>query len=195
MIWIFTHPEPLANEAQHLNALLDAGAETVVLRKPGWIKEQYVQLLEQLDGKHYARMMIAGLPEVASSFGLKGVHMSELKRQALPGNQQLPHYLHCSAAIHTTDAINILGNDWDTLVLSPVFDSISKKGYQAAFDSGLKIAECSCNVLALGGINEDTAGKVRRMGFDGVVVMGALWQDPAGSARRFERIQQAWNNM
>lgn len=195
MIWVFTQPEPLTDEAKHLNALLDAGVDALLLRKPGWSQAQYVQLLEQLDTKHFPRVMLSGLPALAASFGLMGVHMSEIKRQALFNGVVYPPMLYRSAAIHTERAIPVLSVSWDCLLLSPVFDSISKKGYKATVDADFRIAQLPCKILALGGIDEQTAPKARSMGFSGIAAMGAVWKNPSLSINAFERIQQAWNSM
>ena len=67
------------------------------------------------------------------------------------------------------------------MFLSPIYDSISKEGYGAAFSRiDLKQAAdegiIDSKVLALGGVSLEHIPEVRSMGFGGAAVLGALWQ-------------------
>lgn len=189
MIWALTAPIALPDEAKRLNDLLGAGLDILVLRKPGGSCEQ---LLEQLDTRYYRKILLAGPPEIAARLGLLGVHMSEARRQALPGGLQKPRGLYGSTAIHSDRAIPLLSQYWDSLLLSPVFDSISKPGYKAG--SFRLTGNHYAKLVALGGINAETAPLAKSMGFDGVALMGALWENVGASLQTFERIKQAWRN-
>ncbi|UYQ92768.1 thiamine phosphate synthase [Chitinophaga horti] len=193
MIWILTSPQAIPDEATHLNALLEAGADVLLLRKPGWEEEAYAQLLDQLSTRFYNRILVAGQPDLAMRYSLLGVHMSEMRRQALVKGVQKPHAMFGSTAVHAVEAIPYLKSYWDGLLVSPVFDSISKQGYKSAINTippatGTKL-------VALGGINVHTAPMARQMGFDGVAVMGALWDRPAESVHTFNNIKAAWHHM
>jgi thiamine-phosphate pyrophosphorylase len=89
----------------------------------------------------------------------------------------------------------VVSNIWNQVLLSPVFDSISKTGYKAAFDTNFRLDKdgYAGNVLALGGINQHTADKARHMLFDGIALHGAIWQHPAHAVRNFISIRDAWS--
>jgi thiamine-phosphate pyrophosphorylase len=66
------------------------------------------------------------------------------------------------------------------VTLSPVFDSISKAGYNSGFTyATLKEASkkgiIEGNVIALGGISTSNIASIVDMGFGGVAVLGAVW--------------------
>ncbi len=67
------------------------------------------------------------------------------------------------------------------LSLSPIFDSISKQGYHAAFTpkellSAHKQGLIDEHVLALGGICRENVDEALSYGFGGVMVLGDAWQ-------------------
>ncbi len=79
------------------------------------------------------------------------------------------------------------------MTLSPVFDSISKRGYASAFAlPQLEMARAEGiiddKVIALGGVTADRLPAVRRMGFGGAALLGAIWSaaDPDTAARRLK---------
>ena len=65
--------------------------------------------------------------------------------------------------------------------LSPIFDSISKKGYQSGFSKEELImhrdnGSIHQGVVALGGVSEDNLDEVAEMGFGGVAMLGDFWK-------------------
>ena len=71
--------------------------------------------------------------------------------------------------------------------LSPIFDSISKNGYRAAFTAEeLRTAAArgllGDRTLALGGITPDRLAAVRDYGFGGAALLGSIWQQPSPEA-------------
>lgn len=68
--------------------------------------------------------------------------------------------------------------------LSPIFESISKPGYTAAFvkeDLQASVSQSSLPLVALGGITSTNISQVKDLGFWGAAVLGYIWscQDPA----------------
>ncbi len=100
-----------------------------------------------------------------------------------------------STGIHSTADLPRSGAPWDLLLLSPVFDSISKPGYKGRFHSGFRLPHhgSEAKVLALGGVDETNAAQARQMGFDGIGLLGAIWQKPAQAVEQFHAISQQWN--
>ena len=81
---------------------------------------------------------------------------------------------------HTFDEVKELEGKEDYCFLSPIFDSISKEGYQANFDKeALKEflkKERKIKVIALGGLTEANYKEVIEMGFDGGAFLGSVWK-------------------
>ena len=71
--------------------------------------------------------------------------------------------------------------DYDYLLLSPIFDSISKQGYRSGFsDEELRRASdegiIDHKVIALGGVTPDRIGYLESLNFGGVAMMGAIYK-------------------
>ncbi|KAA2244884.1 thiamine phosphate synthase [Chitinophaga agrisoli] len=198
MILIITHPEPLPNETILWQELLAAGADALLLRRPHWGPDEYGQVLTQTDPACYDRILIAGHWQLYQRFGLMGVHLSENLRNSTPRAllEALRHQRCClSTGIHSTVALPGAGDPWDLVLLSPVFDSISKPGYKGQFNSGFRLVRDGGGpkLLALGGVNATNAAQARQMGFDGIALLGAIWQQPAQAVEQFHAISQQWN--
>ncbi|GHV12504.1 thiamine phosphate synthase [Fibrobacterales bacterium] len=86
----------------------------------------------------------------------------------------------------------------DMILLSPVFDSISKEGYKSKFSrEELKngIADWrklnkTTKIYALGGVDDENIKELPELGFDGAAILGAVWNyaDPLGA---FSKIRSA----
>jgi thiamine-phosphate pyrophosphorylase len=84
-----------------------------------------------------------------------------------------------------------IGGTWTALFLSPIFDSISKEGYPAAVFDPQQVAQAlqraQMPVYALGGIDVGKVPVVRRMGFQAIGLLGAVWGagDPHAALQEF----------
>jgi thiamine-phosphate pyrophosphorylase len=197
MLLIITHPAHLPGETLIWQQLLNAGADAVLLRKPGWQEDDYVQALEQTDPACYQQIIIAKHWPLYQRFGLLGVHYSESVRNSTSKNlldTQRQSGCLLSTGIHNTDPSS-LGDQWDLLLMSPVFDSISKPGYQGQFNTGFQLQKNGnrAHVLALGGIDHTNAALARQMGFDGIALLGAVWKAPGKAVEHFHYIKSIWN--
>jgi thiamine-phosphate pyrophosphorylase len=88
------------------------------------------------------------------------------------------------------------GQRYDYLFLSPIFDSISKKGYRSAFSpeqltKAGKEGVINEKVIALGGITPEKKTAIKDWNFGGIAVLGFLWQEPtiAGVIRQLTRLR------
>ena len=86
---------------------------------------------------------------------------------------------------------------YDYVFLSPIFDSISKNGYTAAFHRGALQAAArngsiGDNVIALGGITPERIEEAAACNFGGAAVLGYLWADSVEETlERFRTLQTA----
>jgi thiamine-phosphate pyrophosphorylase len=198
MLSIITSPEHIPEEARILQELLQAGVQRILLRKPGWQMQQYATLIEAIDPAYYQSMMISQYPDLCAQCGLGGVHFGEVAREALtPG--QMEYFSRqqwvTSTSIHTPALLPVLGNNWHTLLLGPVFNSISKPGYNSRVrtDTPLDKTGCTAQVIALGGVDHSNIHLLRELHFDGAALLGAIWKDPSQAINNYQRLQQIWN--
>ena len=95
---------------------------------------------------------------------------------------QAKHSLPHSASCHNFEEVREYKTHCDYVFLSPLFDSISKKGYTRAFsESALEEARrqgvLDHQVFALGGVDAGNLDQVRQYGFGGAALLGCLWKD------------------
>ena len=170
---------------------------TVHLRKPGQDATRIAHYLDQIPAGLHPRIMVHSHSELLTHFNLKGIHFTETDRLG-----RLTHIRRLrqerpdgclSSAFHRIADIPDGERLFDYLFLSPIFDSISKTGYRAAFDhDGLKsfLSQTDQSIIALGGINENRLPLAASLGFCGAAVLGAVWQapDPVAAAGRLWNI-------
>ncbi|MBR4069629.1 MAG: thiamine phosphate synthase, partial [Bacteroidaceae bacterium] len=71
---------------------------------------------------------------------------------------------------------------YDYLLLSPIYNSISKPGYDTPF-STQQLTEAhnsriiDSRVVAMGGITPENISSTMRYGFGGVAILGCLWNN------------------
>ncbi|WP_302253099.1 thiamine phosphate synthase [uncultured Alistipes sp.] len=182
----FTATEPAA-----IRQLLDEGVERVHLRKPDASEEALRRLIEALPAECYPRLTLQDRLPLAVEYGLGGVHLNRRNAAVPAGFRGL-----VSRSCHTLDEI-AAHPACDYLFLSPLFDSISKSGYRAAFTDG-ELRDAAVRgllgerVVALGGIRPELLPRVRELGFGGAALLGAVWRDasPAALHRTMEHIRR-----
>jgi thiamine-phosphate pyrophosphorylase len=166
----------LEDEASILNKLFERGMMVLHLRKPFASESDLRHLLSQINTKYHNRIVLHDCFALAASFQLKGVHLN--RRNPIRPRQEV-NSLSCSC--HSfADLGQSKGLDY--VFLSPIFDSISKKGYTQTFTKeDLLLAKATGlineKVIALGGINTATIPLAALYGFGGMAVLGALWDD------------------
>lgn len=173
----------LPDEAAVLNRLLGQWPGKLHLRKPGASEDALREVLAGIEPCYRGHIVLHDNFGLVREFGLAGVHLNGR-------NPQPPDFPvgHISRSCHTleevAEALNDIGRTqrYNYVFLSPVFDSISKSGYGKAFTreeleaAGLQ-GIINERVYALGGVDRHNIEDVARIGFGGVAVLGALWQD------------------
>ena len=116
------------SEAEEIRLLLDEGAERIHLRKPQAAEESMRRLIESLPQRLYPRLTLHDHLPLAVEYGLGGVHLNSRSRRVPDGFRGV-----VSCSCHTLEEL-ALHPEADYCFLSPIFDSISKSGYRAAFN-------------------------------------------------------------
>ncbi|MDR0713701.1 MAG: thiamine phosphate synthase [Bacteroidales bacterium] len=187
---VITHDAPFAGEADILNRLFDAGMEGLHLRKPSYPESALRRLLQQVDKSCHSRVVLHDCFGLLQEFSLGGVHLNSRNPVCPPGVAVVSRSCHSIACLRTQQAIS-----GAKLFLSPVFDSISKKGYHKSFTreellSAGQNGLINRNVIALGGISAETLPLVAAYGFGGAAVLGALWNGMPSAATVINRFTQ-----
>lgn len=172
-------------EGKIINKLFNNGLNIFHLRKQDVDKARLVDLLHEIDPVFHCRIALHQFHHIAPDFGITRLHYSErLRRESLP----FPQDNTLSTSIHSWDSISEIGQ-FNYAFFSPVFDSLSKPGYQGSIIPGFRIPETEVSIVALGGINYNNARQIINMGFKGMALLGALWNDPLEAVDNFKKIQ------
>jgi thiamine-phosphate pyrophosphorylase len=179
MVIVISSPTPITKEASLINQLFDEGLALFHLRKPESSSQELVLLLQEINPIYYPKIVLHSHHYLAKSFGINRLHFNEVSRKQLV-EDALETYnaegVILSTSIHSTDDYNQLSDKFDYAFLSPVFDSISKPNYQAqTFNLSSINKKTDIKLIALGGIDETNCTKAFEMGFDGIALLGAIW--------------------
>lgn len=176
---LFTRPDIFEGEAAVITAIMERGLETLHLRKPDTADERIERLICAIPTRFHSRIVLHGAFHLAERYGLRGIHLNS--RSPLPPQG---YKGQISRTCHSLDEVARFKDECDYVTLSPIFDSISKRGYAAAFtreqiDGARRAGLIDKSVIALGGIDESNIAAVHGMGFGGAALLGAVWNTPA----------------
>ena len=178
-IVVISSPNYKDREGKLIVDLMEAGLWRFHLRKPEWSPDELRGLLDSVPGEYHHRIVIHRRKELLDEYPLAGYHLTS--KEAYPP-QKPPGTL--SRSFHDLDALRNCREKLDYTFLGPIFDSVSKQGYTAAFiPSDLRDffrkrrQEKGSRPLtfALGGIVPDRVRLCLGLGFDGVAALGAIW--------------------
>jgi thiamine-phosphate pyrophosphorylase len=178
MIIVITTEERIQNEAELINELFHEGLDLLHIRKPFINSEEMIDFIQKIDLKFHAQLVLHNRYDVAENFNISRFHFREIDRQ----NGLFTSFKDktISTSVHTIEAFNDLNEDWEYAFISPVFPSISKKGYgeNSTILSDIKKRNNSnVKLISLGGIDEKNINKVLENDIDGVALLGAIWEN------------------
>lgn len=178
MILVISSPTAISNEAFFINQLFDEGLSVFHLRKPESSAQELVLLLQEINPIHYSKIALHSYHYLAKSFNIKRLHFTEASRKQLTDqafNGFKTENFTLSTSIHNIEDFNVLSEDFEYALLSPVFDSISKPEYKAQnFNLSIK-KKTPTKLIALGGVSKDNCQTAIEIGFDGIALLGSIW--------------------
>lgn len=170
-----TVPQILDDEHLLVSSVLENGIHRLHLRKPEASAAEMRNILEKIPACYHSRISLHDNFSLVEDFpNIGGLHLNRRNSGIPEGFGGL-----VSRSCHSLDEISDC-NNMDYLFLSPIFNSISKEGYESGFTlEELKSASdkgiINDKVFALGGIDENTIPELRSISFGGAAVLGALW--------------------
>ena len=196
MIVLIAPEKDIENEINILNQLFEAGLAYYHFRKPDKNYQEHCEYLNQIDAKYHDRIVVHYFHELINEYNLKGIHFQEQKRiDALENGKE--YFLRftnmqgktISSSFHEPEVLEDCTIEFDYHLLSPVFSSISKKGYEGrAFD----VNTIDKTIIGMGGVNSETIPEVLKLGYQGIGVLGGVWnaENPVES---FIKIKTVYN--
>jgi thiamine-phosphate pyrophosphorylase len=177
MLIVISDSDFKPNEAAIVNELFRSGLDLFHIRKYGASEEALVELIGKIDSQNHSKLVLHHHHDWGKNFGLKRFHYSERDRkkwQDVKWKGTNSEWIY-STSVHSVEEYNELPNQFSYAFLSPVFDSISKPDYKAEkFDFSKRVRK-EITLIGLGGIQANNAKQAIQMGFDGVALLGAIW--------------------
>lgn len=167
-----TSPVFYPGEEIAIEKILSANqADLLHIRKPGASEKDIESLIMKIKPELYPRIKLHEEFQLLEKYPLGGVHLNSRNPVKHPLAKT------CSASVHTIQELGEIDN-LDYYFLSPVFDSISKKGYKAAFNlASLSPFLKDKKVVALGGVTPDKFPILKNLGFSGAAMLGYFFPD------------------
>ncbi len=171
------------NEAARIIGMLESGViDRMHLRKPESDISVLRKLLEAIPQELHSRLSLHDAPELISDFPDVGFNYN--RRHSLGVEAKV---LSCSC--HSSEDVFRADSGLNYVMLSPVFDSISKRGYRGmTFDREKDTLE-SRIVIAMGGVVPSRFVELKKRGFSGAAMLGYLWDNNHDLGEMIEEIK------
>ncbi|MDQ1097984.1 MULTISPECIES: thiamine phosphate synthase [Chryseobacterium] len=177
MILVITPENQVQNEILVINQLFREKLDLLHVRKPGMNVEAMRKYISQINPDYHSQIVLHSHYSLAEEFGIYRLHFREADRNNVPDHFFDEYVL--STSVHTIDCFNELAARWEYAFISPVFPSISKKGYgtdSEILESIQYRKNDRSGLIALGGISQHNIDAVFTEDVDGAALLGAVWQ-------------------
>lgn len=194
---VITSPDFIPEEARIITGLFEVGLDLLHLRKPDATAHEVGNLLHGISMEYRKQIVIHDFFPLKDEFSLGGIHLNSRYPEAPEGYQGL-----LSRACHSLEEVKTMASHFDYVLMSPVYDSISKQGYRAGYSQeALRQAQVEGiineKVVALGGISAANLSEIKALGFGGAALLGDIWnryrtwEDAKKVLSHFGRLKEA----
>lgn len=193
-IIVISSAQTIDNEASLIVAAIEAGASRIHIRKPDWSYTRTKELVESIPSSFRDKLTLHDHFELGAELGVGGIQINGRNPIAPAGFKGL-----VSRSCHSLEELEANNTEFDYQTISPIFNSISKQGYQANFSQQQLKEACANKIInhktiALAGITPEHIPYLSKLGFGGVALMGYVWQDTTAegvSARVAKAVKMA----
>jgi len=172
---VVTTPTFFVEEDKIITTLFEEGLDILHLRKPEMPALYSERLLTLIPEKYHHRIVTHEYFYLKNEFNLMGIHLNTR-------NPEAPHdyHGHISYSCHSVEEVKSKKHLYDYVFLSPIYDCISKEGYNSPYTpeelrAAAEEGTIDNKVIALGGITPDKLAEIKDFGFGGAAVLGDLW--------------------
>lgn len=168
----------LKNESKIVCALFEQGLQHYHLRKPRWTAERIQAWIKALPKIYRSRVVLHQFPDLVERLGLGGFHV----QAGNPFPNSVPAEKISVQCLQYADFEKV--GKRSTIFLGPVFPRKDRdlttptrtpQEYAAMLAYWRKQGGTN-RVLAFGGTSEDNVKLCKKLGFDGVAVVSAIWE-------------------
>ena len=185
-IIVISPEEEIPNEVDWVIKLFEAGLCKYHLRKPGIDDDGIAKFVAGIPEQWRDRIVPHQAYKLVKSLGLGGWHFKDDEQQLSLADQwrdSRSGHQTLSRSIHRLDDLSENLSGWDYVFVSPVFQSISKRDYEPSWEEAQLSASLACcrevygtSLYALGGVDDSRIAHCGQLGFDGVAMLGAIWE-------------------
>ena len=167
LIIAVTPPYFFKGESERINSILSEDQACLIhIRKPGASEKDIEKLIQEISPQYHNRLKLHDHFELLEKYNLGGIHLNSRNPERNLKAKSV------SISIHSLDEIEGKEN-FDYFFISPVFDSISKEGYKAAFDLDVLSKKIrGKKAIALGGVSPEKFSQLKSLGFIGAALLG-----------------------
>ncbi len=170
-VLLMTTPHFFVEEHQILTALFDEGLDILHLRKPNTEPIYSERLLSLIPEEYRNRIVVHDHYYLKNEFRLRGIHLN-------PRNEP-PQKFKGSVSASTTTLADVarIKRNVDYVLFTPQMET---PGFDAQH-SDRQIDEWGASktidskVMLMGGVTLENVARVKKAGFGGVVLYGAIW--------------------
>lgn len=192
---VLSSTKSIRNEAGIVCELFENGLKFFHLRKPRWTVERVRCWIKSVPKRFRSRIILHQFPELVKEFDLGGFHIhagETLPENLSPGKISV----RCE---HYSD-IEKYGNRSRCLMLGPIFSkedrdvTVPVRTFQeyAAIVAYHRKKGGKSKIFAFGGVDECNVKHCRKAGFDGVAVVGAIWDKGSDPISAFKKLCKKW---
>lgn len=169
-------PESLVeNEHSRIIEFLNGQIDYFHIRKPQFSEEEMIEYIKKFPIEIREKLSLHDFHNLAFEFGIGGIHLNS--RNRVINRDFIKKRISCSC--HSLDEIKNKIKFCDYLFLSPIYNSISKKGHKSQFEiQDLKKSNLiNDKIIALGGVTIEKFEELKEIGFGGAAMLGKLWKN------------------
>ncbi|WP_158996009.1 thiamine phosphate synthase [Mucilaginibacter sp. L196] len=191
---VISNPDTVIDENIIINNLFKLGLKYFHIRKANHNATQVSKLIEEIHPQYYSYISLHQHHQLAKEYGIKRLHYTEQARaesDIKKWQAQIDAGYSLSTSIHSPTLLHTF-KLFDYVFYGPVFNSISKPGYQGNVPADFKLDKDypKPDLFALGGVDASNLRKLKAMNFDGAAALGAIWNDPDKAIISFKQLKE-----
>lgn len=177
--FIVISPEVLfPSEIRKIREMFQSGLEQFHIRKPGFSDLDMINYITSIPREFRKYLVLHSHFYLAKEFKLKGIQVS--KNSVQEAHEFKNDFTYYGYSAHSFKEVLENKNEFSHFFLSPVYNSLSKKGYLSGFKSEelrkFNTENADIKISALGGLDFNNSKLTMELGFWGIAVLGAIWQ-------------------
>ncbi|WP_293745112.1 thiamine phosphate synthase [uncultured Pedobacter sp.] len=184
---VISKPTVFKEESSLINQLFEAGLQVFHLRKENVDEAAYRKIIEGISTEYHSRIALHHFHSLTGDYHIHRIHHTESFRKER-NHEALSENNIYSTSIHHLTAMEQVGQ-YDYSFFGPVFNSLSKPGYKSMIPSHFRLEkhQVAPKIIALGGIGLTEIDQVKEMNFDGIALLGSIWNDPSQAITTFKK--------